>query len=868
MIEMHHGTREFLDTIFRKMSVEKLLFNIRFCGSWNSSKSGNVICHNMIEMIEAYGTSDILRYTNDERRIWREKYLPAFDKKTKAGSIFDVLFDFSDYVLDVRNGIPVCKIEQVLNWNSIYSRLGQDIFTTAVICKNALQYGRDINTFDWESIIKTDDGKLNSILSKGLAENHYHLNGSTQSFDLSWICLMNHVNSIAKLDFLKELKKKNTVHTIIGDHGEEMQLKKKVMYAARIRSLLFQKVLGIISSEQLSKRFEEFYDFPTIEDCKYGINLLRVLLGEKFLQPGYPAKCLDYCITRYSYQVDVSSCNRALAGERNFLYSCFKATYIGKFNEQEISLLYVYIVLKSQFREELIQINDILGFDNFADYQDKKSSIYGNFLEYWVEAQRLGICASMSDNNIKLLEARIMPKGKPEDLAKSVYLYDKYVYFSMTEKKKLDYFYVCHFPKRSRQDIKISYNIKPRNYISRECARKMTFALKGFYQLYNDGNQRIFGIDACSHEIGCRPEVFATEFRYLRKLNIYSSIVDNKVIKYKLNGISIHRKNPGFSVTYHVGEDFLGLCDGLRAIDEAINFLGLQRGERIGHALALGTEAIRYYELKRWTIHIRKQDLLDNYVWVLYKTIEWGIEFSPGFREDLRNKAKMLLLDIYGGRINNNDYELIDYCELDNYYHSWKLRGDNPELYIKGEYKQYSHLSLDMNYVNCMEQPGINYKVLRENKKIAFLVYLYHYDKEVKRKGEKADLYNVSLEYVDLVSEIQNKMIHIIAEKGIAIECNPTSNIRIEPFMQYENHPITKFNDYHLNLTSKTPQIMVSINTDDLGVFNTSLSHEYALLLEALKRQRHRNGNYNDEELYDYIDYIRENGIRMSFANK
>lgn len=389
MVEMHHSTREFLDTIFRKVSVEKLLFNIRFCGSWNSSKSGNIVCHDMIEMIEAYGTSDILRYTNDERRIWQEKYLPVFDKKTDACSIFDVLFDFSDYVLDVHNGIPVCKIEQVLNWNSIYSRLGQDIFTTAIICKNTLKYGNDVNTFDWEAIIKTDDGKLNAILSKGLAENHYHLNGSTQSFDLSWICLMNHVNSIVKLDFLNELKKKNTVHTIIGDYGEEISLKKKVMYAARIRSLLFQKVLGIISSDELSKRFEKFYDFPTIEDCKYGINLLRALVGEKFLQPGYSYKCLDYCITRYSYNVDVSNCNRALAGERNFLYSCFKATYIGIFNEQEISLLYVYIVLKSQFREELIQINDILGFDNFSDYQDKKSSIYGNFLEYWVEAQRL-----------------------------------------------------------------------------------------------------------------------------------------------------------------------------------------------------------------------------------------------------------------------------------------------------------------------------------------------------------------------------------------------------------------------------------------------------------------------------------------------
>lgn len=187
---------------------------------------------------------------------------------------------------------------------------------------------------------------------------------------------------------------------------------------------------------------------------------------------------------------------------------------------------------------------------------------------------------------------------------------------------------------------------------------------------------------------------------------------------------------------------------------------------------------------------------------------------------------------------NNTDYELLYYCELDNYYHSWKLRGDNSELYRTGEYQPYSRLSLDRSYIDCMEQPGTNFDVLREDKKVTFLV-----------------------------SKIQNKMIHSIAEKGIAIECNPTSNIRIGPFMQYENHPITKFNDYHLNLTSKTPQIMVSVNTDDLGVFNTSLSHEYALLLESLRRQRHRNGNYNDEELYDYLDYIRENGIRMSFAN-
>ena len=33
------------------------------------------------------------------------------------------------------------------------------------------------------------------------------------------------------------------------------------MYAARIRSLLFQKILGIIESKDVSEKFEEFYDF-------------------------------------------------------------------------------------------------------------------------------------------------------------------------------------------------------------------------------------------------------------------------------------------------------------------------------------------------------------------------------------------------------------------------------------------------------------------------------------------------------------------------------------------------------------------------------------------------------------------------------
>lgn len=81
--------------------------------------------------------------------------------------------------------------------------------------------------------------------------------------------------------------------------------------------------------------------------------------------------------------------------------------------------------------------------------------------------------------------------------------------------------------------------------------------------------QRVYGIDACSNEIGCRPETFATEFRYLRHVS---------ELRYKIPWYRTtveHYEELG--LTYHAGEDFLDITDGIRAIDEAINFLELQK---------------------------------------------------------------------------------------------------------------------------------------------------------------------------------------------------------------------------------------------------------------------------------------------------
>ena len=78
---------------------------------------------------------------------------------------------------------------------------------------------------------------------------------------------------------------------------------------------------------------------------------------------------------------------------------------------------------------------------------------------------------------------------------------------------------------------------------------------------------------------------------------------------------------------------------------------------------------------------------------------------------------------------------------------------------------------------------------------------------------------------------------------------------------------------YNLGLTSdpkkleECPQIQVSINTDDQGVFSTYIENEYAILALAMEKCKDENGNriYNRAMIMKWLDNIRENGIEQSF---
>lgn len=128
--------------------------------------------------------------------------------------------------------------------------------------------------------------------------------------------------------------------------------------------------------------------------------------------------------------------------------------------------------------------------------------------------------------------------------------------------------------------------------------------------------------------------------------------------------------------------------------------------------------------------------------------------------------------------------------------------------------------------------------------------------------------------YIKGVKKVQRAMQQYVARCGISIEANPSSNYKISTIDRYEQHPILKL--YNMGLTwdekklRECPQLHVSINTDDKGIFDTSLENEFALMGCALEQMKDNEGQYiyPKQMVYDWLERIRQNGNQQSFLER
>ena len=447
---------------------------------------------------------------------------------------------------------------------------------------------------------------------------------------------------------------------------------------------------------------------------------------------------------------------------------------------------------KGFFQFQMIPNNDIRWFMENKGYEERFKQLFKGddlrFLEY--------------------LEGRFAPLNSREENIKLVRKINK-EFKSICKLKNekdnsLKLGLVAHFIKSP--DSK-DPNLERHHRLRREIRNK-SYALISA-QRYLDFDKElkgIVGIDAASNEMDAGPEVFAPTFRWLRTewANIFKRDLKQ---------------------TFHAGEDFVHLLSGLRMMYEAVEFLDMQQGDRIGHGTAAGIEPELWLSRLGDFVYMKRGEWLDDLIFVYSLLSENSMPY-----ENLRLKLPSIIAEI--NRYSSAIYYA--YLNIDDLIKAWFFRKYNPSYYLK----KIKTTQKDTSDVQSKVKNEL------KNNYIAKEIYTsYHFNK--KSKDEYNKLIEVPLKKglftVEELRQIQNLVLHHIAKKNIVLEVPITSNLCISFYKSLEEHHIGRWIKGSSDGNLLVPAIV--LGSDDPGIFMTNIYIEYARLMTYLEEKGY---NIND----------------------
>jgi hypothetical protein len=227
--------------------------------------------------------------------------------------------------------------------------------------------------------------------------------------------------------------------------------------------------------------------------------------------------------------------------------------------------------------------------------------------------------------------------------------------------------------------------------------------------------------------------------------------------------------------TYHVGEDVVDFLTGLRHLDEAASLLlPSEAGGRLGHALVLGDDPRRFYTSR-------------------------GLQTEPPFG------AHLLDLVWAWGRLTDADG-----------------LGGNPEGLFRRIAALMPETRVELSdLARCyrkMELEGPSEQPPSEKALLDDIGFQGDAGQPVPTPATEE-----WLRQLQLLQQILQRRFSL---RRITIEANPTSNLVIGGFQSYADLPVR---------TLVAAGLPVSLNTDDPGLFMTSLPGELAALYQVLE---------------------------------
>lgn len=761
--------------------------------------------------------------TAEKARLVTSMYRDSWGISPECHSDTNVFYPLVHFVKDkavFNDGKVKVKLGELLRWRQLASSIGEDLMMASWLAYHFRWTDRNISSMICFTPCPVYDSDLEYLYKKGLSDLHHHLKASTDVLTLSWICLMNHVSHRYKA---------------FGKVSKDVpQLYKCFLEAAQIRTVLFEFARhsheDVLNMENME--FDDLLLESKVRQLQYQLNILR-----EERSCGNGPYILDYAMPQ---EIDASDHCKVFYGEYAILFSVLRLIFRGSTHHRLLTkLLFRYIQAKIKIRSCLVQVNEHVGFSNFSDYERRKELFLEGYPEYERLLFRLPVAEAKNHHHLTNLETRIAPKSDYQKMGRTVSTL-VHSWHKDTTLYIPNIGITVHFIKQNDSKWRINHarHHQLRQMLRTQAVNLMTLRRHSFTTYYS-----LVGIDAANTELDCRPEVFAQTYRYIRKHSF----------DMMLSSIHDRHGHQSLRYTYHVGEDFYDIVDGLRAIDEAISFLGMENGDRLGHCIALGMSAKLYYEEYNHNIIIKKQYLLDNIAWLIHQAKRYDIKLSSALESRLTQTYDTLIDGLYGRSVSMATYRM-----------SMMLRGDNPYSTFTKQIDVIDDMLSDWN--SCAFDSDHQLQRLRQNKEVRQLYYDYHFNERVRKKGDEMASLKTDKDYECVVSKIQECMMREIRQKNIIIECCPSSNLKIGPASRYEQQPIFRF----CPIGDARDKMPVTVNTDDLGIFQTSIDNDYSLLAVSALKTKDEDGNrkYSKTEVIQWLDEIRENGFKYSFISR
>lgn len=481
-------------------------------------------------------------------------------------------------------------------------------------------------------------------------------------------------------------------------------------------------------------------------------------------------------------------------------------------------LLWIYLLIQNQYLTLLVQRDDFFGFDQFQKYTmtELREETEKSYLSRFKHAHGAGVYSQ-----VRYLEGRFAPKSDPNKMQKLIFRvlrgYWEYLKGHITEDWKHP------LPLNITQVLDNLEQVKPGG-ICAELALVPHFIKKKpqkdeaypyavlFKDLKNQAailmdilnheprlTRWIRGVDAAANEMHAPPELFGPLFRVLAK-----------------SGIA--------HFTYHVGEDFPHLISGIRSIDDALRFLPLRNGDRLGHCTAIGITPKIWKRSLPSSLSMTKETRLLDLVFI------W---------RELRNHPKLLRYAsnaaIEAVRLAHEVFSLEDEISITTLEQVFELRGllaesegllgelDGP-LKPKSLWLEEYERARELAKVAGMKRPLKLYRQWLTD------------DNVRKQRNEYID---VTLEYLpdEALVSLQQTVMAKMADRNIAIECPPTSNTRISQYRDVSEHHIFRWMGLRGEAIEGDVPMSICLGSDDPGIFAADLKSEFYHLFVVLTRK-------------------------------